>query len=91
MKCTYSNQALFRSVIAAKELLPVMLAFKLWAVQLKGVNILFLVDNISIVHVLNNKTSKDPIIMKMMRQMVIHAMSNHTDFGSTHIEIFCQI
>ena len=46
---------------------------------------LFLVDNISIVHVLNNKTSKDPIIMKMMRQMVIHAMSNHIDFGSTHI------
>ena len=71
--------------IAAKELLPVMLAFKLWAVQLKGYNVLFLVDNISIVHVLNNKTSKDPIIMKMMRQMVIHAMSNHIDFGSTHI------
>ena len=34
--------------IAAKELLPVMLAFKLWSDQLKGVNILFVVDNISI-------------------------------------------
>ena len=72
--------------IAAKELLPVMLAFKLWSNQLQGVNILFLVDNIAIVQVLNSKTAKDPIIMKMLRQMVVHAMLTHIDFGSKHIK-----
>ena len=63
-----------------------MIAFKLWSNQLQGYNILFLVDNIAIVQVLNSKTAKDPIIMKMLCQMVVHAMLNHIDFGSRHIE-----
>ena len=71
--------------IAAKELLPVMLAFKFWAQQLKGVNVIFLVDNLAIVQVLNSKTAKDVLIMKMLRQMVVVSMVNNIEFSSKHI------
>ena len=71
--------------IAAKELLPIMLGFKLWADELKGVNVIFLVDNLSIVHVLNSKTSKDPIIMDMIRKMIVTSMCYQIDFAAKHI------
>lgn len=71
--------------IAPKELLPIMLAFRMWAPLIKKSNILFLVDNISVVHVINNKTSKDPLMITMIRQMMVTALFNNMEFAAKHI------
>ena len=71
--------------IAPKELLPISLAFRYWAPLLKDSNIVFLVDNISVVHVINNKTSKDKIMMALIRQMMVTALFFNIQFCSRHI------
>ena len=71
--------------IAAKELLPLALAFRLWAHKIKDYNIVFMVDNMSIVQILQSQTSKDPIIMSLLRPMVITAMTHNIQFYSQHI------
>ena len=62
-----------------------MLAFKLWAHLIQGYNIIFFSDNMSVVEVINNKTSKDPIMSNMIRQMMITSLFHDIEFSSKHI------
>ncbi|MCP3678772.1 MAG: hypothetical protein GY782_00060 [Gammaproteobacteria bacterium] len=71
--------------IAIKELTPIYLAFSFWVKQLANSKILFLVDNYSVVHILRSKTSKDPILMGMVRKMVILSMLHNIQFSANHI------
>ena len=53
--------------IAVKELLPIVLAIRIWGPLLKNSRILFMCDNMSIVNVINVHTSKDVAIMRLLR------------------------
>ena len=63
-----------------------MLAFKMWSPILRGYNILFFVDNESVVHVLNKKTSNDPDMMVLLRKMVLISMNTGIEFSAKHIK-----
>ncbi len=71
--------------IAIKELTPIYLAFMLWIEYFKNEKICFLVDNMSVIHILRSKTSKDPILMSMVRKMVVLSMLNNVMFSAVHI------
>ncbi len=71
--------------IAIKELTPIYLAFCLWIEFFKNEKICFLVDNMSVVHILRSKTSKDQILMSMVRKMVVLGMLNNVMFTAVHI------
>ena len=71
--------------IAVKEFVPVYLAFRLWCSDLSNCKVMFHVDNISVVHMLNNQTSHVNIILVMLREMVLQAMSTNVQFVSQHI------
>ncbi len=71
--------------IATKELVPIYIAFRLWAEFFKNSKILFHVDNLAIVCVLQAQTARDPIIMNMLRHMVVIAMLHNISFSGVHI------
>ena len=71
--------------IAIKELLPIVLAVRLWSDQLSNKRLLLFVDNMSIVHCINKLSSKEPTIMKLLRQLVVTAMSNNIHIAAKHI------
>ncbi len=75
--CKFTPSWLEKS-IAVKELTPI---FKLLA----NSKILLLVDNYSVVYILRSKTSKDPILMNMVRKMVVLSMLHNIQFGMVHI------
>ncbi|MCP3933100.1 MAG: hypothetical protein GY705_28855, partial [Bacteroidetes bacterium] len=72
--------------IAIKELVPIYIAFKLWGSFFKNSKILFHVDNIAIVCVLQSQTARDPVIMNMLRHMVVISMLNNFSFSGVHIK-----
>ena len=71
--------------IAIKELLPIVLAVRLWAERLKNKRILFFTDNEAIVFVINNTTSKVPDMMHLVRQLVSTCLINNVQFAAKHI------
>ncbi|MCP3876743.1 MAG: hypothetical protein GY699_26840 [Desulfobacteraceae bacterium] len=71
--------------IAVKELTPIDISFCLWIEHFKNTKIVFLVDNLSIVYVLRSKTSRDLVLMSMVRKMVVLAMLNNVQFSALHV------
>lgn len=67
------------------ELYPITLAVYLFGSQWQNKNILFICDNLSIVHCLNNQTSKDKTIMRMLRIIVLQSLKFNFRFASKHI------
>jgi len=51
--------------IAMKELLPIVLAMLIWGEELAGAKVVCDCDNSSVVEVLNNSYSRDPVLMNM--------------------------
>jgi len=72
--------------IAVKELIPVVIAATLFGHQWKSHLIKMVVDNMSVVHVLNLTYSKDPHLMHLIRILVF--MAAHFDFWfqAQHVE-----
>ena len=71
--------------IAAKELLPIVLAVRLWGTLIGNKGILFLTDNQAIVPIINNQTSKDPLIMSLVRSLVVSTLTHNILFSAKHI------
>ncbi len=71
--------------IAIKEFVPVYIAMHLWIKYFSNSNIVFFIDNESVVNILLKQTSPDKIIMKMLRKLVVSAMLNNVVFTSKHI------
>ncbi len=71
--------------IAIKELVPIYLSSQKWASKFHDTKILFLVDNMSIVKVLQKNSSKDSCIMAMVRKMVILGLKYNITFSAAHI------
>ena len=71
--------------IAIKELLPIVLALKLWGKLMANTRMLFLTDNESVMFVINSQSSKDPMLMELVRSLVISSMSHNIHFRAKHI------
>ena len=71
--------------IAVLELYPICLAIKLWGLILNNKCLQINSDNMAVVHILNTSTSKDPIIMKLLRIFVLDCMTHNIMIRSKHI------
>lgn len=67
------------------ELYPIALAVSLFGNCWENKNILFICDNLAAVHCLNKQTSKDPLMMKLIRIIVLKALRYNFCFNATHI------
>ena len=67
------------------ELYPIALAVKLFGLNWHNKNILFISDNLSIVYCLNKQTSKDPVIMRLIRFIVLEGLRHIFCFRAKHI------
>ncbi|MEW8547296.1 MAG: reverse transcriptase domain-containing protein [Candidatus Thiodiazotropha sp.] len=67
------------------ELYPITLAVYLFGEYWQNKNILFFCDNLSIVYCLNKQTSKDKLIMRMLRIIVLRSLKYNFCFQAKHI------
>jgi hypothetical protein len=75
----------FEYQIAIKELFPIVLALEIWGPRLANKKILFLTDNMAIVHAINKQTCKDKTLMKLIRRLVLTALTHNILFKAKHI------
>lgn len=71
--------------ITIKELFPIVLALEIWGKKLKDHKILFFSDNMAVVEIINKQSSKDKIIMRLVRRLVIAALTHNILFKAKHI------
>ncbi|XP_041368574.1 uncharacterized protein LOC121382952 [Gigantopelta aegis] len=67
------------------ELVPVVLSMAIWGERLANCKILFHVDNMALVSILNKQTSKDKHVMNLIRPFVYYAMRNNIIFRAVHV------
>ena len=72
--------------IATKELIPIVVAAAVFGHQWRGHLVEFKVDNMAVVHVLNNTYSKDQHLMHLIRTLVFLAARFDFWFSASHIE-----
>ncbi|CAC5393202.1 unnamed protein product [Mytilus coruscus] len=71
--------------IAFLELYPIVLAFEIWGHRFENQCIYFHTDNKALVSVINKQTSKDALIMFLIRRLVLHCLRNNVNFKAKHI------
>ena len=71
--------------ISVKELLPIVLAVRVWSHLLRDSRILFFTDNTAVVEVINKQTSKHPPLMLLVRQLVVTCLQFNIAFRAKHI------
>ena len=71
--------------IAAKELVPIVVAAASWGPSWYHKGVLFRTDNMAVVDVLRSRTSHDPLIMHLLRCLVLYACLYHFDFTAKHL------
>ena len=67
------------------ELFPILAAMYAWTDEFANKRVIFYTDNIAIMHILNKAASKDTLIMRLMRPLVLRAMKFNIFFKSLHI------
>ena len=62
-----------RENITLLELHPIVAALSTWGRQMSNKLLLFLTDNMALVHIINQTecTSRDPKIMRLVRQLMV--------------------
>ena len=60
--------------ITFKELFPIVLVFEIWGPQLKNQSITLHSDNYAVVYIINKQSSKDQLIMCLVRRFVLACM-----------------
>ena len=53
--------------------------------ELRSDRVLFFTDNDSVVHVINNQTTKDTKMLRLLRRMVLICLRNNIFFRTRHI------
>ena len=71
--------------IQRQELYPIALACLLWGHQCSGMKLLFHCDNQTVVDIWTSDTSRDPLIMHLVRSIFFSAATNHYTVLVTHI------
>ena len=71
--------------ITAKELLPIVLAAALWGGLWKRTCVCFKCDNMAVVDILTSHTSKDQLLMHLLRCLVFYAAFYGFSFIAEHV------
>lgn len=67
------------------ELFPVQIALELWKQRFANSKILFYIDNMAVVQVINTTTSKSPRVMKIVRKLVFTCLKYNILLKAKHI------
>jgi hypothetical protein len=66
------------------ELIPIVMALYIWVEEFAQKEILFHADNAALVSIINKRSSKDKLIMKFIRPLVLKwAMKLHNSWTET--------
>ncbi len=71
--------------IAILELYPIVVAVNLWGAQIANKCIIFHCDNEAVVFIINRQTSKDCILMPLVRNLVLCCMNFNILIQASHI------
>ena len=71
--------------MAFLELVPVVLSIFLWIHLLGNKKVLFHIDNLALVSIVNKRSSKDKNIMKLIRPFVLLSMIDNVQFKAVYI------
>ena len=71
--------------IAYKELFPVVIAAHLWGAQWSRKHVLFRSDNQAVVALLTSRTSRVPVLMHLLRELLLSAARWGFTFSSVHV------
>ncbi|XP_062589409.1 uncharacterized protein LOC134251060 isoform X2 [Saccostrea cucullata] len=74
-----------RKDITLLEFIPILLGIYIWGVELSSQKLLLHVDNMSLVHIVNNKTSKNPKVMILLRALVLFTLQRNIQLKCQHI------
>ena len=67
------------------ELIPIWIAFSTWATKLTNSFVKLHVDNLALVYTLNKQSSKDELVMDVIRKIVLLCLNQNIMFEATHI------
>jgi hypothetical protein len=67
------------------ESFPVVVALCIWGEQLKNKKIIFSMDNQSVVHIINKKSSKSVRVMSLVRHLVLSTLHYNIMIKALHI------
>ena len=71
--------------ITLLELVPIVLAIQAWGNELRNKCVILHTDNLDLSHDINSQSSKDPLVMSLIRHMVLKLLSFNILFRSRHI------
>ena len=74
----------FMKNVTFLELVPIVLAFHIWASKLKDKKIILNTDNQGLVPILNKKTCKSKKVMYLVRSLVLLTMTYNIQFKAVH-------
>ena len=64
---------------------PIVLAVELFHDTFTNKNVLFYSDNMAVVYIINQQTSKDNMIMRLVRRLVVNCLKFNILFQAKHI------
>lgn len=68
-----------------REFFPIILAVEIWGSLLTNTSIVLHSDNVSVVYVINQLTSKDSNLMKLNRRLKVISLKYNISFHAEHI------
>lgn len=71
--------------INIKELFPIVLVLEMWHSSLTNKCVQFHSDNLTVVHIINKQTSKDPVLMRLVRRLVLQCLKHNILFRAVHV------
>lgn len=71
--------------ITVLELFPLLVALHVWGEQLRNRKILFRVDNIAVVHIVNHMTSKSDRVMTILRAFTLQCLQLNVVVKAQHV------
>ena len=67
------------------ELFPIVIALHVWGPEMADRCIIFLTDNAALVDIINQQTSKHPLVMILIRDLVLTALKHNVLFRARHL------
>lgn len=67
------------------ELVPIVLAFTIWAKALRNKKIILHIDNLALVHIINKQSSSSDRVMFLIRPLMLVTIKNNIQFKAQHI------
>lgn len=74
-----------RNDITFLEFVPIVLGFYLWSDKFQNKKLILHVDNLALVEILNQKTSKNKRVMTFMRELVLLSLKFNIQIKAVHI------